>query len=297
MAFIGGFGAVGALAGKRKGISGIMILGTILMIVGLIISAAIIPAWVHSPSEYEDWVQEEREEGDSIWVGGYISNFTSADILDLTLYTYYLEGSDVPLLSSGNLGEEGDYIIVKVEIDEIGIPGVSSRLKESVVLLFSAGLIGLGVLIAVAGYLKKAESTRPVSTQWPSVRPTDGQAPAQTFTPQAIQKGPGSPVQQAGMYPPLSGVQGAQPGMPMPPPPPGAPPAQVVPPPTQMRIPMPPPPASPANIPPPPPPHEQADIPPSPRSPIPGKWRCPRCGFDVEEKYAFCLNCGNRKRG
>jgi len=153
--FIGSLVSVVFMIVMRKGINGLMVLGIILILIGFSISTLIVPSFVNSPEEYEEWLQKPRSEGDSIWVGGYVTNYTSIEFGGQALYTYFLEGSSVPVYGTDDLGEEGDYIIINIEVDEHGAPTKSKGMEKFMIFFPTFVLVGLGVLIAFLGFRKE----------------------------------------------------------------------------------------------------------------------------------------------
>lgn len=269
--FIGGIVSLGFMAYTRRKINWMMILGLIFMLGGLSVGALFLPAFVSSPEEYDEWLQEPHEEDDTILVGGYVEEYSYANLGGgMEFYSYQLEGSDYPVITMDDMGEEGDYIIVEVGTDAEGAPARSRGLSRFMILFPTFVLIGLGVIFAFLGFRKLDPSNIPKISAFPYnpyMPPIHSTDPRQPY----MYNSPGHP----GMPPPVP--QNSAPVNPK---------TYPLPQPVQQHAPQRQPPVERQ------PPSYQNDKQFSQSGqPI---IRCPRCGNPLEPDSRFCDACGYR---
>ena len=137
--------------GKAKKVNKNIAKGLVLLILGAAIGAAVIPITMKTGEDYDAWVKEEQEAGETIQVAVYIDSVEEFDMGGESLYTYYFKGSDVPVMSAANIGGEGDFVVTTIEIDEIGIPVVATTNRAPIYIAPAFILILIGMVIALKG--------------------------------------------------------------------------------------------------------------------------------------------------
>jgi len=298
----GGFfllGLVVAIAGigRAKRVSGLIAVGLVLIIFGALVGVALIPYVITEGGgeEYDEWVKSGPSPGETMRVGAFVKE--KEEILAGAGYQYYLEGSDVPFLSSEDVGNEGDFIIVDITIDILGIPEATGQMSPWIFVGGGVGLIFIGMILALVGAkkakaradtgpktnkaLKKEEKKRQKEEKKRQKEQKKGGAGA----PPAGQPMPGMPQQpfpQQGL--PMSPVPMAPPGMPG-----QSFPQQG----SQMpQQPMMPPQGMPGQ----PFPQQGPQMPQQPMQPGVGTWACGKCGQQVDPKFSFCVFCGSARQ-
>ncbi|MBC8390514.1 MAG: hypothetical protein H8E13_21010, partial [Actinobacteria bacterium] len=88
---------------------------------------------------------------------GKIDSVNITTIGEESLFLYYFIDSDVPIASSEDIGSKGDYKVVIIETDELGIPNIAGSYKINICnsLILFLGIIGFG--LAIAGFGKAVE--------------------------------------------------------------------------------------------------------------------------------------------
>lgn len=163
--FIIGVGLLVFFARKIKRVSGLMIGGTVVMVLGILITAILLPTITYSPSEYDEW-EKENPQGNSVMVAGTIANASEETLLGIPIYQYHLKGSENTFICTENVGEEGDFIMVDVTKNELGMSEISSQFNSFFLycIMFLPGLLGI-LLISVSYYFEKDEKQVPPPQQ------------------------------------------------------------------------------------------------------------------------------------
>jgi len=143
----------------------IVIVGIILLIVGVILAVALVPLTTMSPEQLEDEVEGKSMEelkGESWTVSGKIDKEEKIQepISGQTVYTYKFEGSDVGFMSSEDVANEGEDVIVTIEITEMG-PEAQSTSSPAAYYLPGIIILIIGVIILLVGIKKKSVDQGP----------------------------------------------------------------------------------------------------------------------------------------
>jgi len=133
--------------------NGLMTTGLVLVVVGLVLALALVPVITEDGEAYDSWIQESPELGESMWVSGFIETEEEIPLFGESVYVYQLEGSEEGFLSTQDLGDEGSFIIVVLEVTEMG---VEARSAPSPWLMAAPGLglILTGTVLALVGAKK-----------------------------------------------------------------------------------------------------------------------------------------------
>ncbi|MFW3145191.1 MAG: hypothetical protein ACMUIE_00080 [Thermoplasmatota archaeon] len=149
----------------------------------------------NAEKEYDDWV-ESSSRGDKETFHGKIAEEDETSLLGVSIYSYKFEGCDNNFLSSQDLGNEGDRIVVEIEYRELG-PEASADYSSAAVWgpscccgSFMGILLILGIVLFLVGLLKKKKKPAPVPPQ-----PEPG--PAQQTYQQLYGQQPGHAPQQS----------------------------------------------------------------------------------------------------
>jgi len=257
-----------AIIGRAKKVNGLIAFGLVLIILGALVGVALIPLFMDGAEEYDEWAKSEPDSGETMTVGAFIKE--KEEILDGAGYQYYLEGSDVPFLSSEDVGDEGDFIIVDIQIDAMGIPEARSQSSPWVFVGGGAGLAVIGIILVVVGG-KKIKASAGMGPKTDKASKKEEKKRLKEEKKKQKKGGGDSPggTQQPGMGP------GMPPQFPQQPMPPGAMPPQA--PPQQQ------------------PPSSVPELPQAP-GPSAGKWTCVKCNKEVDPKFSFCVFCGSAKK-
>jgi len=138
-----------------------MIVGVILLIVGILI--AIVGALPMVTAEKaEDLKDKDLEDGDTVTITGEITNKTEIPILDA--YMFEMD-EEVGFISSEDIGNEGDNIIVNCEVTKMDFGLGEQQVLEakSVVnpwpfIIIGIILLIIGILLMIVGMVKRKKS-------------------------------------------------------------------------------------------------------------------------------------------
>ncbi|OYT46219.1 hypothetical protein B6U90_01640 [Thermoplasmatales archaeon ex4484_6] len=166
----------------------------VFFVVILILSFALAPGfWMgakKASSEYDDWAKSAKM-GDSILVYGKIKNEEQASAGGVSIYSYTFDGCKESFLSSEDLGNKGDKILVTIEVRELG-PEASSQVNSLVGWgpNFCCGLLSLAVVILGLVFILvgiKKDKNRPPEP--PKSGQEESQAPSQPEPEPAVPPG------------------------------------------------------------------------------------------------------------
>jgi hypothetical protein len=143
----------------------IVIIGIILLIVGVILAVALIPLTTMSPKELEDEVEgKEMDElkGESWTVSGKIDEKAEIEepLTGQMVYAYKFEDSDVGFYSSEDIADEGEDVIVTIEITDMG-PEAQSTSSPAAYYLPGIIILIIGVILLFVGIKKKKVDAGP----------------------------------------------------------------------------------------------------------------------------------------
>ena len=195
-----------------------------LPIIGVIVSVALVPVMAssaHDGEEYDEWLKGSPGTGESFKVAAFIEIKNETIIAGQTAYSFKMEKSANPIITLHDLGDEGEYIIVMVQIGQIGLPEASRQAKISSFVFIGMACSVFGIVLCGIGFMKGRSPKDGMQTT-PSTLPSNmGQS--QQTPPQQFQQ----PQQQAPFPappPPPQQVQQPQQQVPYPAPsPPQAP--------------------------------------------------------------------------
>jgi len=139
----------GILIGKVKKLTGIMAVGLVLILLGAVLGVALVPLTADDGEDYDAWLKEAPGPGESITVGAFIQK--EEEIMPGTMYQYHFEGSESPFLSGEDIGDEGDFVIVNIEINALGVPETKEKKSAWVTIVPGLGMIIVGVLLVFSG--------------------------------------------------------------------------------------------------------------------------------------------------
>ena len=193
----------------------LMITGLVLVVAGLVLALALVPLTTEDGEAYDSWIQGSPELGESMWVSGFIETEEEIPLFGESVYVYQLEGSEEGFLSTQDLGDEGGFIIVVLEVTEMGVEAKSAP-SPWLMAAPGLGLILTGTVLAVVGGKKagrgqvgrKEDKKKKVVEEFTGFEELLGPSPG---TPGSVQgelsqPGPGS-VQQPTAYPQQSPQQ------------------------------------------------------------------------------------------
>ncbi len=131
--------------------------GFLLIILGAVASVALISQsfLFESGEDFDKWVEDEPGEGDSIQVGAFIEKREETE----GYFTYNIEGSDEQILSKDDIGEEGDFVTVEIQIDANGISNVSSQINTWFYIAPGLVFMLIGIILVRSGRKKVGGST------------------------------------------------------------------------------------------------------------------------------------------
>jgi hypothetical protein len=143
----------------------LVIIGIILLIVGIILAVALVPLTTMSPKDLEDEVEGKSMDelkGESWTVSGKIDEKQEVEepVTGQKVYAYTFEDSDVGFYSSEDIANEGDDVIVTIEIKDIG-PEATSTSSPAVYYLPGIIILIIGIIILIVGIKKKAVDAGP----------------------------------------------------------------------------------------------------------------------------------------
>jgi ABC-type antimicrobial peptide transport system permease subunit len=138
---------------------GLVIIGIVILIVGIVLAVGMIPLTTKSPKQLEDELEGETIEdmqGESWTVSGTIDEKAEIDdpLTGQTIYTYKFKDADIGFSSAEDVANEGDSVIVNVEVTELGLEATST---SSPAMYYLPGIVILivGVILMVLGLKKK----------------------------------------------------------------------------------------------------------------------------------------------
>ncbi len=153
----------GVVLGKMK-VAGIVLL--VISIIGLITGISLafgLPygLWYSSAleaREYDNWLTNpDRYDGEVQTFKGEIAEKNSADIGGVTIYSYRFNGCDNGFLSSEDIGDKGDSVLIQIRIVEV-VPGTMSaevHLVPPVMLCAVPGIVvgSLFLILLIVGII------------------------------------------------------------------------------------------------------------------------------------------------
>jgi hypothetical protein len=138
---------------------GLVIIGIVLLIIGIVLAVGIVPLTTKSPKQLEDELEDEELEdvqGESYTVSGTIDEEAEIDdpLSGQKVYAYKFKDSDVAFSSGEDIANEGDSVIVNLEVTELGLEAKST---VNPVIYYLPGIIILiiGIILLLIGFLKK----------------------------------------------------------------------------------------------------------------------------------------------
>ena len=146
-----GIATIGGSTARAKTMNMMIVIGTVIILMGAILGMMLIPLTLNDGEDYDAWIKEGQETNSTIKIGAYVDSVEALEAGTMTVYTYFLAGSDVPVFSSADLGEEGTFVIVDIQIDELGIPNVVAKSSPIIYVVPGILLILIGIGFAVKG--------------------------------------------------------------------------------------------------------------------------------------------------
>ncbi|OYT42999.1 hypothetical protein B6U90_07365, partial [Thermoplasmatales archaeon ex4484_6] len=115
---------------KMAIIGGILAVLAVFFLIAVLLMSLLLPFgfWMGARSadkEYDDWARTSSP-GDSIIVSGKIKEKVSQTGIGDWSYSFRFEGCEAGFVSEKDIGDEGQYVIVKIQKDQFGIPEVKS---------------------------------------------------------------------------------------------------------------------------------------------------------------------------
>lgn len=165
----------------------IVIIGVILLVIGIILGALGPVLFTTSPQklaadrDQNGLTYNSYSAGDTVTVYGKITYEKQTNLLGNTAYTYELNGDgdsendgDFNFVSSTDVGNVGDNVIVKLELQEQGFLGISAEYWEAtatvspvVYMLPGIVLAIIGAVLLLLGLVKKENGPQqPVQNQY-----------------------------------------------------------------------------------------------------------------------------------
>lgn len=146
---------------KKKGGKGLMIVGVILLIVGILIAiVGMMP--MMTAEKAADIKDKDYEEGDQVTVSGEITN--KSEIPTIDAYMFVLD-EEIGFISSEDIGNEGDNIIVNCEVTEMDFGLGNQKILEAKsvanpwpLMIVGIILLVVGILLMVVGIKKKKKA-------------------------------------------------------------------------------------------------------------------------------------------
>ncbi len=142
----------------------ILIIGVILLVIGVVLGALGPSLFTTSPQklaadrDQNGLTYNSYSAGDSVTVYGKITYEKQTNFLGNTAYTYELNGDgdsendgDFGFISSTDVGNVGDNVVVKLELQEQGFLGISAEYWEATATISPVVYMAPGILIAVIG--------------------------------------------------------------------------------------------------------------------------------------------------
>ncbi len=145
-----GLAAFAAVMTRTEKRNRLMIAGLLLVVVGLVLALSFIPLLTGDGEDFDSWIQDSPKEGDTIWISGYLESEEENSFAGTSVFLYRLEGSQESFLSSEDLGGEGSFVVVQLEIRELG-PEARRPLSPWLVLSPGLVLIISGTVMVVVG--------------------------------------------------------------------------------------------------------------------------------------------------
>lgn len=162
----------------------ISIIAFLCIILVIILSFVLPPGFWMSPKnaekDYDDWAGSSSR-GDKENFHGKLSEEDETSLFGVSIYTYRFEGCEKTFLSSKDLGNEGDRIVVEIEHRELG-PEASAQYPSFMTWgpnCCCGGFLGIalivGIILFIVGLVKKGKKPAPLPPQ------TEPGAPQQTY--------------------------------------------------------------------------------------------------------------------
>jgi len=114
---------LGAFYAFRTNFKNMKVLAGLVLSIIMLILVVLVHGTIYKDSEdYDDWREDNPDVGDSIEVAGVINYEKEWTLGDpeggdpVDVYTYGLEGSDYAFHSEEDIGDEGDYVYVEIEL-------------------------------------------------------------------------------------------------------------------------------------------------------------------------------------
>lgn len=142
-----------------------------LLIIGSLLTLLMVPLTTETVTNYEEDFKEGKN--GEVYISGEIVNVTKTELGEESFYTYRLEGSDFAIASSQEIGEKGDYVIIKVVENDLGMP--EARQKLSPWLLMVPGIFILldSLIFLVFYFWSGKESDEKEEKESPKEREVD----------------------------------------------------------------------------------------------------------------------------
>jgi len=115
--------------------------------------------------------------GDTVIIEGEITDEEKMDLLGMTLYAYELDNSDYGVFASGDIGNKGDDVCVKVELTEMGLE-VKEELGTPPIFYIGIVLAIIGLILLIIGLILKGKKAKEAAAQPATVPPQEPQGPA-----------------------------------------------------------------------------------------------------------------------
>ncbi len=138
---------------------GKIVIGTIFLIIGLVIFVFLIPQTTVTPTEYKE-EYDDAEEGTEWTIHGHLDNEESMSLAGVSIYSYsFEEDEDATFTSSGDLGNDGDEVIVTVTktSDDLNQAEASSSINPWVDNGPGVFFIAIGAIVLVIGIMQASK--------------------------------------------------------------------------------------------------------------------------------------------
>lgn len=145
-------------ATRQKIFKNLLISSIILIIIGIILAAALLPLTTQTPEEVEDATANKTPEelkGKSWTMLGTIKTEEELVVDGQKVYGYEFEDSDLKFKSSEDIGDEGETVVITIENTQL--EPLEATLPENVMVYYLPGiiLIVIGIVHVVIALLIK----------------------------------------------------------------------------------------------------------------------------------------------
>ena len=134
---------------KKKGGKGLMIIGVILLIVGILIAVVgMMP--MMTAKTVDNLEDEDLSDGDRVTISGEITGEEEVPLLNAYMYEIDDKGA---IISSEDLGGEGDSILVECEVTLMDFGLGEMKILEAKTILNPMPLVIIGIILLIVGIL------------------------------------------------------------------------------------------------------------------------------------------------